>query len=188
MKDQERWALQDKRELEYRQYIDKHINNVGLVWNTIQRHCTDEFWLDDAIYTGITMLINRHDLSKYSDQEFDAYRRKFFPVDGEPSSEIGFNYAVHHHYQHNPHHWQYWIGYDQKAKRAMPLSIPFSYIIEMLCDWTAMSVDKGGTPTEFFESVFHLLCMVEDDQLCIRRWLPVFEKALLDILEKRGTP
>lgn len=77
-----------------------------------------------------------------------------------------FDEAVEHHYKHNKHHWKYWCydwwkrdaypEYDLNyAKLSTPIEMPTEYLIEMICDWTAMSYSKGGTPQEYYLENYH---------------------------------
>jgi hypothetical protein len=131
---------------EYGLYIEEHRDNVSLVWQKLYKYLKDEFWLNDYTNSSITSLIKHHDKSKYNEEEFDAYRQYFYPVDNELEKDKElFDRGWNTHQKLNKHHWQYWVMVegpnDLKA-----LEIPFEYVIEMLCDLTAMRLKFNNNP------------------------------------------
>ena len=128
---------------------------------------------------NVEKLIDTHDLSKYSKEEFEAYRKKFFPIDGETSDKKEFSMAWNHHQKSNPHHWQYWVLPKKIENVCIP--IPTVYIIEMLCDWTAMSFQKGGSVVEWFESELPKMIIHEKTKETIRSLIPEFEETLIEM-------
>ena len=87
--------------------------------------------------------IKNHDNSKWSNDEFDAYRRHFHSVSDKEKedSEEDFKKALNHHYMVNDHHPEYWKNTD----------MPNIAIAELICDWEAMGRKFGGNPLEYFE-------------------------------------
>jgi hypothetical protein len=78
-----------------------------------------------------------HDWTKFTPAEFPHYARHFYG-DGDD----GFQRCILHHFNANPHHWQYWILVDT------PLEMPESYAREMVADWLAASrAYEGYWPT-----------------------------------------
>lgn len=155
-------------ENEYTSYITSHIEMVKLVWKELQSLLTGEYWLDDKDWWNIDTAIEAHDKSKYSDVEFEGYRQYFYTADNEEKNRYKFEIAMSNHIHNNPHHWQYWEINDFK--------IPFQSIIEMLCDWTAMSVKNNNEPSTWFaENKNNIVLSVETDRM-IQRWLPLFDK------------
>ena len=142
-----------EKEEEYMEYIKDHINNVHKAFENMYK-IKDKFEdidrddISDAIESVKEKgIINIHDESKYSDEEFDAYRRYFYSIDDKEKeeSEEDFKLAWKHHYENNPHHPEYWI------KDGEPVDMKIEYIVEMACDWIAMSYDKGGTALKYLE-------------------------------------
>lgn len=85
--------------------------------------------------------VEKHDLSKFSSDEFVQYRQKFFPIQGELPKElvdVEFSEAWEHHKEHNPHH-------HETIRH-------FNDVVHMVIDWTAMSYKFGDTPREYYES------------------------------------
>ena len=95
-----------------------------------------------------------HDLSKFSFSEFKPYAKWFYGRYGKGYNDFSNNFiqekhehlfknfeeAVEHHYAHNKHHWNYWIGRD----------MPYDYIKEMVYDWSAMGMQFGNTSQEYY--------------------------------------
>ena len=136
---------------EYMQYIDEHIENVKRAF----KHLIEDDWLRNCTDNNITMsiqtmidndTISQHDLSKYSDEEFESYRKYFYSVDESEKDEDDFNEAWKHHYQNNSHHPEFWV--DEKGN---PIDMDIEAIIEMVCDWQAMCYKFGGTLTNYYE-------------------------------------
>ena len=145
---------------EYFKYIMEHKKNVFKVcWKR-----------------GLYVHAFTHDLSKFSPVEFFPYAEWFY---GEYGANIDttlllipslkdkherckrqFDKAWEHHQKHNKHHWDYWCYdwnkyYDNMfalsdCKLEEPADMPLKYIIQMICDWKAMSLKFGGTAQEFY--------------------------------------
>ena len=124
---------------EYLNYLDKHISGVVSAWTEILRPAI----LNDSELNKM-IIVNQHDESKYSDEEFYAYLDHFYPEDGsEPSEENSPEYdlAWLHHQKVNPHHFQYWllIRDDGDIK---PLDMQPEYVCEMICDWESFHINN----------------------------------------------
>ena len=140
-----------KKEEEYMEYIKDHVNNVHRAFENMYNikdkfEDIDRYDISDAIESVKERgLIDIHDESKYSDEEFNAYRRHFHSIDDKEKddSEEDFELAWKHHYENNPHHPEYWI------KDGTPIDMEIDYIVEMACDWIAMSYSKGGTALQY---------------------------------------
>lgn len=52
-----------------------------------------------------------------------------------------YDVAWEHHHKHHPHHPQHWKNRD----------MPYEYIVEMLCDWLAMSMKFGQSTLDWYE-------------------------------------
>lgn len=144
-------AIEGKRE-EYREYIEEHINNVKHVWKNIVLNEELRNFInqgkEDSLYENIISTnIDIHDRSKYSEEEFEPYRKNFFPINDKEKEEnlVDFNLAWQHHKDNNKHHWDYW------KERGLTNDMPFVYVVEMFCDHAAMSIKFGGTALEWFK-------------------------------------
>lgn len=132
-----------KQDMEYLAYIREHVANVNKVFFEKGIALCKELNLGIMEYVRAEANIRRHDDSKYSDQEFRYYRMNFYPdpSDTLPKKDIKalFDIAWKHHYTYNKHHWDHWV------KGGEPKEMDNISIIEMLCDWGAMSIKFGGT-------------------------------------------
>ena len=172
------------KKAEYSRYISEHIVNVldaykeyFLPYYTENKDipcttvATPEF--HNAIYKLGSHIVE-HDQSKWSESEYDAYRMNFYPTILEretPNWDIlvkeKFDKAWEHHYTHNPHHPEYWVK-DTGIAEDMPLD----YIVEMICDWLAMSKKFNNDIHEWYK-----------DHGIKKNYSPTTKEILEDILE-----
>ena len=121
----------------YNEYLHDHIENVrkGFDW-LVNHNIVEPYNIFDVVY-----LLDRHDASKYTDEEYGAYDRYFYGTKSYETVE-NFNYAWIHHIHNNPHHWQYWVlQHDDEPEEV--LELPKKYAIEMICDWWSFSWRTG---------------------------------------------
>lgn len=139
----------------YMQYINEHKANVVESWNKLQILFVNEpFVTDKYINYYITNLVKTHDDSKYSDVEFEAYRKYFYPLETETNKEIiqkEYDKAWINHYSNNPHHWEYWVDFDRDKERECLRFIREAYVVERICDWMAMSKFQGNNVVDWYE-------------------------------------
>lgn len=139
------------KDFEYFDYINKHRKNLMICFNLLwQEHnyaTTNNYgytWFEQ-----MNLLKNRileHDLSKFNPIEFYAYRQKFYKEDKEIKEilvDISFDEAWKHHYIKNSHHPDY---HDFFKTQMTELDI-----MEMVLDWSAMSLEFGGSPLEYYK-------------------------------------
>lgn len=124
-----------------------------------------------------------HDLSKFSPKEFKAYAWKFYG--GKQASrnllkaiglenkcisqediDEGFDKAWEHHYKNNKHHPEYWDCKD----------IPNKYLIQMICDWKAMSRKFGGTVQEYYLKNYYKWDFDHDTRLRLEIYLDLIKE------------
>lgn len=76
-----------------------------------------------------------HDYTKFSKAEWAPYVERFFNGNSGKEDKTydpdSFKEAWKHHWQNNPHHWEYWAKFD--GQLAVPM--PVAYIREMVADW-----------------------------------------------------
>lgn len=140
--------IQSKEE-EYKEYIDKHINNVKQSFEDLLRLVPSnelpELLQDEETIQRLRMVMDKHDNSKYSDLEFEGYRKHFYPVDDtEKLNTEEYELAWLHHYSNNPHHWEYWCVLDPetgefKLQDNIDEIDYMFYEVERVMDWCAMS-------------------------------------------------
>lgn len=136
---------------EYKSYIKEHVDNVKKAWKNMinKKECMDIILKYDTefIIEFVTAFIENHDQSKYSIEEFEPYRKRFFPIDEEEknSCEEEFRKAWQHHKDYNPHHWNHW------DERGLNDVMPSYCVLEMACDHIAMSDKFGGTALNWYK-------------------------------------
>lgn len=145
---------QKECEREYKKYVDEHISNVKETWNDIQynKKCMDIITKNisgdlDIFIQVMDSCISAHDMSKYSIEEWEPYRKNFNPVNEQEKENnlANFEKAWDHHKKTNMHHWNWWA--ETKKEDKMPLN----NVIEMCCDWIAMSKKFGGDAYNWYK-------------------------------------
>lgn len=121
---------------EYKQYVIEHKQRVKKFADWLKKNLPELF--NEVDEGHFDVYIEEHDASKFSEEEFEPYARKFFgkqDINGKPLEYVpGWDEAWEHHYKNNEHHPEFWDGQD----------IPEIFILEMLCDWGSFSIDKGN--------------------------------------------
>jgi hypothetical protein len=113
---------------EYKKYILDHKKRVKKFADWLKENLPELFEeIDIEIFDD---MIDEHDDSKFSEEEFEAYAQYFY---GTKDNDLEFNEAWKHHWINNEHHPEFWLGED----------MPYIYILEMICDWGSFSIDKG---------------------------------------------
>lgn len=112
-------------------HIIKHFSTITKHRHKVIYHC---------FKCGILWQGLRHDLSKYSPTEFFAGAKYYLgdrsPTEAERRAQ-GYSNAWLHHKGRNRHHFEYWIDYNIKTRRAEPVEMPLKYVKEMFCDRVA---------------------------------------------------
>lgn len=110
-----------------------HFKTVTAHRHAVIKHC---------FKAGIPFQGLRHDLSKYSFEEF-FYGVKFFQGNRSPHEAeretLGYSHGWLHHKGRNKHHFEYWVDYDFVTKKPIPIKMPIKYVKEMFCDRVAAS-------------------------------------------------
>lgn len=93
---------------------------------------------------GIPLAGIVHDWSKLLPCEWMPYAEFFYggaerrnaggTYKGPPTEHTDFDRAWNHHQKCNPHHWQYWVIFEDSGK-IFALDMPLRYRKEMLADW-----------------------------------------------------
>lgn len=141
-----------KKQEENKKYINDHIKNVQRAWIEVQEKCKntlDELLggYSDVIIKMVDDEILYHDESKFSEEEFEAYRKNFFPIDEEEKkqNEEDFKNALNHHYMNNTHHWNYWYLTNRMD------DMYITDIVHMICDWQGMGYKFGNNALQYYE-------------------------------------
>lgn len=149
-----------EKESEYAMYVIHHKQNVKKAYEDIFLNKTynlSSLGISSKQYRDtIDFLANEirsHDNSKFSDNEFEGYRRYYYPTDDEKvhenedskaTVETNYNEAWKHHYMYNDHHPEHWCWYlpDGQVvttKLEVATKMPLQAVFHMICDWTGMS-------------------------------------------------
>ena len=169
--------IQDKEYLikkaEYLRYIFNHVKNVRKGYDILfgskkyinfPKGISATEWNDSVIV--LNSLVNKHDESKYSEEEFEPYRRHFYPTalelqedeEAQRKADKDFEAAWKHHYMNNDHHPEYWKYINDKGEHIVdPTDIgsPMTLlsVMHMFCDWYAMDEYQGLTDhAEWYKS------------------------------------
>ena len=177
--------------LNYLKYVNEHRKNVKKAGEYWKKRLGEQFGLANApahsearheytrIKNNIDEMVELHDISKYSKEEFVPYADWFMGEYGKDwkkdenlsdeenkkAEEIhkkkkeAFEKAWQHHYRENWHHWNHfcygWAEYpfnkNDSRKLQTPVPMPSRRIIEMVIDWTAMGYKFGNTAEEYYE-------------------------------------
>lgn len=148
-------VLQQKEK--YEEYINDHIANVQGAYALALmafKHVFPGVYKNKSHYNQLMYNLKHHDMSKNDQNEFWYYAARFFPINGtDPESKIvkdNFQIAWLHHVHNNPHHPAHWALVDDG--KVIILNMPDIYIIEMICDWMAMSKYYNSTTKEYWKS------------------------------------
>lgn len=90
-----------------------------------------------------------HDWSKLTPAEWGPYVRRFYGGRGgvldKTADPQEFKDAWRHHWERNPHHWEYWLGVHTRhippGQAAYPM--PDTYVREMVADWYGAGMAQG---------------------------------------------
>ena len=110
-------------------YIAAHQERVSIFADWLKENLPELF--DNVDLDVFDELIKEHDASKWSEEEFEPYAQRWF---GDKKKTLEYDLAWKHHWTHNEHHPEFWLGED----------MPYIYILEMLCDWGSFSVESGN--------------------------------------------
>ncbi len=116
-----------------------------------------------------------HDMSKLSPREFEAYRKKFYPLtkDEQEKNEVNFERAWRAHWSRNEHHWNFWTDLGKPegvpANTISVAPMPEEYVREMVADWIAASKVYGDGDLQAWLAKAYGSMWFHDDTLEILR-------------------
>jgi len=155
---------------QYCDYLERHLNDVKRAWEIIQKACTHEkFISDDYDFWTTHYMIEHHDMSKFSKDEFVQYAEWFFGKYGKnydfwddgsagvETNEVNRNQmdsAWKHHTDNNAHHWQHWTKLPDGDNQCL-------HIICMIADWMAMSMELGDSAEDYYKNNKHEMNLPE---------------------------
>ena len=175
---------------EYMTYIDNHRERVKTAYlrffkGKLPEICEGEISDYDVLQNmdeTVEKNIDKHDMSKYDDEEFYGYRIKFNPTSLEKELiqedeefaglvQEEFADAWKQHQQNNTHHPHYYFIWNNNLEMNMV------DIIEMLCDWAAMS--KGDNDYNY------LSWLCSDSSKTERDMLPDIVKKSIELISSK---
>ncbi len=152
---QENSDLITQKEIEYREYIDTHIENVKKAYDRIVKQYAEDYLTANQI-KQLEDNLSKHDEDKNIPSIFDTYRRNHYPINDEEkeAAEEDYDIAWHYHKTHNPHHWEYWLNSAEEFAQDIDEDAMKLAYFEMLCDWLSFGFRKEetsatGESTEF---------------------------------------
>lgn len=135
---------------EYKKYIENHKNNLKQFADWLEENLPELF--DNIDLDDFHEIIEEHDESKFSEEEFEPYAKKWHG-EGKNNKDYydpAYEEAWEHHWLTNEHHPEHWLGED----------MPYIYILEMLCDWGSFSIEKK----DFQELIDYYYNEAKDDE------------------------
>lgn len=168
-----------KRVEDYNAYIANHINNVKLCYRYYGKELCERLEVD---YEELGKLIEVHDLSKYSEEEFDGFRCYYFPTPEEERNDelrgfrkSKYNAAWLHHLRNNAHHPEYWIYMDDESKTIKCKPMDRIYVAEMLIDWAALSIFFNSTAYKYWIDSIHEKPLHVDTRELVEHCIELFQ-------------
>ena len=116
----------------YFNYIYNHIMNIKIAYT---KYIPVLSKILDFNTIDLKANVDVHDMSKFSIEEFEPYRKRFYPSDTSEELHDGdeeYELALKHHYSNNPHHPQYYVKENGDIE-----DVPDLYIAEMVLDWAS---------------------------------------------------
>lgn len=133
---------------QYDLYLKHHKENVIKCFEWLQTNMPYIF--KDKPDSSWQIIFN-HDQSKFEQDEYNACDTYLYGNNQSYAAVEAYKKARLLHFHRNPHHWQFWIfNSDDPNVREMLIEMPFNYIIEMICDWWAHSLEYGDMSLIFY--------------------------------------
>ena len=162
----------------FKSYLSNHVN---MVRSNVKR------LYDRGLITGeLSKLIrDTHDKSKLEEPEYTPYvKRKWFEKaankDLYDDMDDDIKAAIVHHVTHNSHHPEYWSNDYRGFETSDPCHVndmPEDCVVEMICDWKAMSEERGNTPRDWYNKTKDTRWIFDDKtNMLINKWLKIFEE------------
>ena len=143
--------LKNKNKKQYKNYIHDHKMNVlKAFYEMLECKELDNIVKNSSILYPLWLRVLEHDDSKYSKEEFEPYRKNFYPINQEEKekNKEAFDKAWEHHYLVNDHHWQH----RQNNKEEQELSTETKLAcLENVLDWLAMGYQFNDRPYQYYE-------------------------------------
>lgn len=138
--------IQEER---YMKYIMKHRIRMADAYKEMTS-CPEVLALGNEVLIMLKQRVVYHDLTKFKIEEFDAYRKHFFPINKKEKENNleNFSKAWQHHYDNNPHHWQHRRHNTDFDKKDL---VQVVNVLENVCDWLAVGYLYKNRPYQYYE-------------------------------------
>ena len=163
----------DENKKKYNEYLKTHISNVKKCFFDILDILADSGEFTPSELKDIKNIVENHDRSKYSEEEYYPYLRNFYPEneDQKNANKKDYDSAWNHHQKSNPHHWQYWILIRDGGVEKI-LDMDKRYVIEMLCDWGAFKyVNPDSTAHSWYEKMKDKMKLSDNTRKLVEKYL-----------------
>ena len=157
--------FRSEKDQEYYDYIKEHISNVKKAFDIFGKSLCSKAHVPLSV---VEDLVKNHDVSKFSEEEFEGYRQWFYPRNGEAGDPEIFDKAWEHHYTVNKHHPEHYVQDDGTAEK-----MPDMYVVEMLLDWAAMSMRAKNYPSDWYEKEKNRLVFHSETRKFVEALLPI---------------
>ena len=164
------------KEQEYKKYIERHRNNIIDAAYEMMTCPGLSFLFDDVVLCEFFMdRISIHDLSKYEKEEFDAYRKYYYPISLEEKTENSADFlrALEHHYRTNEHHWEHRvnnINFDPNNINDVLA------VLENVADWLAVGYQFNNRPYQYYEKHKQEINLCEKEKKFLERVIYALEE------------
>lgn len=150
-KEQKKIATEiEKKEDEYLDYIIEHRKNIEKAYNELMENSFIHQKVDNKILEQLKTRVENHDLSKFEVEEFEPYRKNFYPINQQEKQNNlkDFEKAWEHHWKNNSHHWEY--RQDKKTFNK-DNDREVLDVLENILDWMAMGYKFNNRPYQYYE-------------------------------------
>lgn len=165
------------KENQYKRYIKKHLKNIKKAYQEFINNPNSYLIIDKELLDKLYQRVLNHDKSKWSKEEFEPYRRYYYPINKQEkeNSLKDFDKAWEHHWKNNSHHWQY-----RQKKKIFNIHNDEEVldVLENALDWLAMGYVFHNRPYEYYEKNKDDIVLCEEE----RNYL---EHIIYDILENK---
>ena len=168
-----------RKEKQYKKYIQHHLKNIQIAYQEeIVNNPNTYLLIDKELLKKLYKRVLTHDKSKYSMEEFNAYRKNFYPINNKEKEENkkDFEKAWEHHWNNNSHHWEY-----RQNKQYFNINNDEEVldVLENILDWIAMGYKFKDRPTDYYEKNKDKIILCDKERAYL-------EHVLYDIIQKDG--
>lgn len=152
------FKTKDHSFLKYYKYVNNHIRNIRTACNEFGLKICNDIYRDkdekyrERLFNEVKERVQRHDASKFNEEEFVPYVQKFYPWKSMNKSsetiDLEFSDAWTHHILLNDHHPEHWLITTAEEK----IKMHDAALVEMLLDWIAMSIGLNQNMYEWWNN------------------------------------